>query len=165
MKLLPCPFCRKTGLLILHGFLYGYHENSSTLHKRGRRIICNKRRKRIAGCGKSFSLLMSSLIPLIDLSRKTLWDFLTFLKKGRSVVASFIKTGTIRSERTIYGFFRRFRLSQPAIRTLLLRITSPPESSEVIKPFIQTIIHLEKAFPDSLCPVEAFQRRFNIAFM
>lgn len=165
MKLTSCPFCKKIGTLILHGFLYGYQENSSDTCKRGRRIICNSRRKRSAGCGKSFSLLIASLIPMVDYTCKTIWNFLTFLKNGHSVIASLLKTGIVRSERTIYRLFRRLRLQQHTMRTLLLRITSPPERGDVTNPFIQTITHLEKAFPDNQCPVEAFQRHFQIAFM
>jgi hypothetical protein len=60
----PCPHCRITGCLILHGYLYGYKEDTSSKKvKRGHRIFCNNRlNRKVKGCGRTFSILISGFI-------------------------------------------------------------------------------------------------------
>ena len=47
LKVNPCPHCLQKECLILHGYLYGYTEDtSSNVVKRGHRIFCSNRNKR-----------------------------------------------------------------------------------------------------------------------
>jgi len=48
-KLAPCPHCRRTGMLIGHGMLWGYAQRAGELVVRGRRFVCSKRGCRM-GC-------------------------------------------------------------------------------------------------------------------
>jgi hypothetical protein len=86
-----------------------------------------------------------------------LWSFL------QRAVADGIADATRRvggrlSARTWQRLWRRFRLGQSRIRTLLLSRRPPPESAAASRhpPVAQVLAHLQAAFPDP-DPLAAFQ--------
>jgi hypothetical protein len=100
------------------------------------------------------------------MSTRLLWSFL------RRAVAEGVADATRHvggrlSARTWQRLWRRFRLGQSHIRTLLLSRHPPPESAPASRhaPVAQVLAHLDAAFPDP-DPLAAFQhalRRFLFA--
>ena len=165
LKLIQCPCCRKTGFLILHGYLYGYNETAaSEIIKRGRRIFCSNR-KNSKGCGKTFSLLLTHFIKGFIIQASSIWEFLKNISAGKSKKASFEKLNLSFSNSAIYRLYDKFKSKQTHIRTLLSNILEPPHLKDTGNPEIQTINHLINAFKDVSCPVESFQNHFQISFL
>ncbi len=163
----PCPYCKNTGCLILHGYLYGYTEdNSSEVVKRGHRILCNNRlKKKVRGCGRTFSILMACFIRNHIISALSVWGFLKNIKEETSLASSFRVSGGIISDTGIYRIIRKFKENQVRIRTLLMRIKGPPVLIRTKDSVIQTIEHLKSAFSGSTCPVTEFQHHFQTTFL
>lgn len=162
----PCPHCRNRGCLILHGYLYGYTEDtSSDVVKRGHRIFCsNRRRRKVQGCGRTFSVLMSGFIKNHIISAKSVWKLLEKIKEDMSLVRAVRSSDSNIEESGIYRIFRKFKDNQFKIRTLLMRIKEPPFLKHTKDSAIQTIEHLRSAFNGSLCPVAEFQYHFQASF-
>lgn len=162
----PCPHCMKRGCLILHGYLYGYTEDiSSEVIKRGRRIFCNDRLKRkVKGCGRTFSVLIAGFIKNHILTALSVWGFLKNIKEDASLASSFRASGNAISDTWIYRIIRKFKDNQARIRTLLLSIKDAPAIKNTKDSVIQTIEHLKSAFKDTTCPVKEFQHHFQTSF-
>lgn len=166
MKLLQCPACRQVGTLILNGFLTGYTESGcSSREIRGRRILCNSRRKRSPGCGRSFSVLRMDRVPHLAYTTSTLQIFLEALTAGAPVIRAFLGTGLTRSIRTIYRLYKRIRNRQATIRTSLLRICPAPIAIQFTSTVAQTIAHLRNAFPASSQFLAKFQQTTQISVL
>ena len=162
MKMTPCPHCRRTGCLILHGYLYGYDENGSDRVKRGKRIFCSNRKNK-QGCGKTFSMLMAGMIKSMTIGAARVWNFLDNVRQGIPVSKAFSKTGTAMTVSSAYRIFKRFKENQPRIRTLLMSLKDPPVLPGVEDPAVCTLVHLESVFHDH--PISAFQNHFQISFL
>lgn len=163
----PCPHCRNTGCLILHGYLYGYTEdNSSEVIKRGHRIFCNNRlMRKVKGCGRTFTILMVCFIRNHTLTALTVWEFLKNIKEEISLVSSSRLSGNIISDTGIYRIIRKFKENQFRIRTLLMGVKGPPSLKHTKDSVIQTIEHLKSVFSGSTCPVTEFQHYFQASFL
>ena len=148
------------GSFVLHGFLPGYppHGGNTEIQK-GRRILCSKRRKRRRGCGRTCSLLLSWFTPRLCYCMGSMWEFFLSFAHGSSLskLSHLLQV----SYKSAYRLCCRFKQAQPKIRTLLLKITSPPESKDTSVPHLQTIHHLSKVFPSPLKPLIAFQHQFQ----
>ena len=162
----PCPHCKNRGCLILHGYLYGYTEDtSSDVVKRGHRIFCSNRRKRNGkGCGRTFSILVSGFIKKHNITAKSVWKLLDNIKEGESLISASRRSGSDIEEAGIYHIFKKFKKNQVNIRTLLMSIKDPPVLKYTKNSIIQTIEHLRSAFKDSTCPVSQFQYYFQTSF-
>jgi hypothetical protein len=68
-KRAPCPRCRRTGMLVGHGVLTGYAERGSEREVRGRRFLCSSRFHR-SGCGRTFSVLISTVVARFTAARR-----------------------------------------------------------------------------------------------
>jgi len=151
------------GTLILHGLLYGYTPHHPEKVVKGHRIICSKRRKKHKGCGKCFSIRLNNYMPRLWYHVEKIWDF---------IVERVVRLKPIRqrnhalgvSLKTAYRLFTRFKRSQTPIRTQLIKITSPPDSTTSL-PYYQTIEHLKKAFPHSRNPIASFHDYFQRPFL
>lgn len=160
-----CPFCKRVGTLILHGWLYGYADTDDGLRIcRGRRVLCNSRRKRNSGCGHTFSIWIVVTLWRCRLGALKLWTFL------KNVLRLGDKTNALRglsagmSISSAYRIWKRFTNRQSYLRTTLAKICPPPLSRSH-QPAEQTIAHLQAAFPDAACPIVAFQQQLQIAFL
>jgi len=162
LKLYNCPHCKKSGSLILHGYLRGNSEDICTeTIKRGHRIFCSNRRKQGRnGCGKTISILLSFFIKHFTITTHTVWTFLDNLKRGLNRLRALGHTDLVAS--SIYRIYERFKHNQTVIRTLLSRIKKPPDLNTVQDPVIATIIHLESAFKKH--PITRFQYYFQAPF-
>ena len=68
LKHTPCPHCQTVGMLICHGFLYGYDDTSPRRKTaRARRILCSNR-KAGHGCGKTFNVWLADKIRRLSLT-------------------------------------------------------------------------------------------------
>jgi hypothetical protein len=162
---LSCPHCFRTGYLILHGWLYGYQESSCrTRVRRGHRIFCSNRNNR-NGCGRTFSMLHSLFIKGFSITTTSLWAALKAVMGSLAICRVFDGLNTTLSKSTAYNIMRRFREQQYRIRSLLLRLNTPPVSANCTQPHIQTIAHLEKVFCKMRCPISAFQETFQVSFI
>jgi hypothetical protein len=150
--------------LILHGFLYGYAESDMSIIKRGHRIFCSNRHQR-KGCGKTFSLLLSTFIKNFTISTHTLWRFVKGIAKGLRPAEAFRQTGCSMERTSPYRLLRRLKYNQVRIRTCLTSLRDPPGDEKIHNPLIQTILHLKHAFHQHPCPISAFQYDFQRSFL
>jgi hypothetical protein len=165
LKQTTCPRCKTTGTLNLHGYLRGYDDKSSAEQKiRGKRIFCSNRNLR-PGCGKTFSVLAVNILKKFIVSAAGLWRFLKNIAAGLNKINAFKIAGLRFSHTTCYRLWKRFSRCQTKIRTRLLPLCHPPELQRAFSPAIQTITHLRRAFKNTGCPVTAFQKHFQTAFL
>ncbi len=166
LKQLPCPHCKLTGALILHGYLIGYGESSFNKKvNRGRRIFCNNRKRHAKGCGLTFSVLAVNIIKNFCITAKSFWYFLKNVVKLRNKrEASRIAEFPL-SDSSVYRIWKRFLNSQSRIRTLLIRLSQAPKLPGTSCPAVQTIMHLKSAFSHSLCPIAVFHDYFQASLL
>ena len=166
LKLVHCPHCGRVGTLVLHGFLTGFPEYPTESRiVRGRRIYCNKRRRRRAGCGRTVGILRAGWLRGFALTAVSLWRFFKGLVRGASARQALCALGTDRHERGAGRLRDRLAQAQSRIRARLARHVSVPEPPDGRDPSRATFAHLLAAFPDSPCPVAAFQHRFQDSFL
>ncbi len=166
LKLMPCPYCRRIGALVLHGYLRGYDERSAQAQiVRGRRIFCNNRKARHNGCGRTFSILAATVLRTFSISATSLWRFLRGISDPGDRLPSFRKQGLPFHASAAYRLWKRFVLAQARIRAFLTRHCPRPELPVTPCAATQTIAHLRAAFKGAACPIAAFQHRFQASFL
>ncbi|MFO0814270.1 MAG: hypothetical protein U0796_13670 [Gemmatales bacterium] len=151
LKLMPCPHCQLVGTLNRHGCLVGYDESQRQV-LRARRVYCSNRHSQ-HGCGRTFSVWLADKIRRLSLSTSAVWRFLRQVIAGS--IAAAARSMTERSDRTWQRVWKRFQLAQSNSRSALLKRCPPPSLSSE-RPEVQTIAHLQAAFPAD-CPLAAFQ--------
>jgi len=157
LKFTQCPYCKLVGLLIMHGFLYGYDEqNNKPGFIRGRRFFCSNRNKKI-GCGRTINIFKTLIIKSFTYTANTIWDFLNNILNNFNIFQAFKILNIPFSSSTPYRLFSKFKLKQSELRTALNRIKSPPDNSTYSNPVFQTIEHLRHAFKNYDCPAAAYQ--------
>lgn len=165
LKVIPCPHCQSIGQLILHGYLRGYDErNANKQIIRGRRIFCSNRQRR-AGCGRTVSIFITTIIKHITITTKSLWVFLNNILTGKNKFQAFRKTGLSFSNTTVYRIYQKVFYRQYQLRALLLQSSAIPEKILSSNPLIKTLAHLKSVFANSADPLAAFQSRFQVSFL
>ena len=159
IKLIPCPHCGLTGSLICHSFQRGYAEFGQEQVIRGRRFFCSNRYRR-RGCGRTFAVLLSSVMRRFTVRAKTLWNYLLAVSNGFSKRAAWQQAQTGFSVQSGYRLWGKLNQAQPHIRTLLCRIRPPPDSDSD-QPLIQLMQHLKSVFVSDICPFESLQTQFQ----
>ena len=107
LKLTACPHCKVVGTLIRHGFLYGFDDSSPQRKAvRARRIFCSNRHAR-RGCGRTFSVWLTTKIRRLSLTTGTLWRFLQRAAAG-SILAAIRAAACHVSDRTLQRIWQRF---------------------------------------------------------
>ncbi len=160
-KQTACPRCHRTGMLVGHGFLTGYAEHGNEREVRGRRLLCSARFRR-SGCGRTFAVLLATVVagftvrtPTISalleavvagLSRKAAWE--------RAQASSGAAPGL--SLRSGYRLWARLRAAQSRIRTALCHRAPPPATADA-RPIAQMLAHLRATFAAVDCLLAAFQ--------
>ena len=167
LKLTPCPHCHVVGTLNRHGSLSGYDEsNPQRKTLRARRIFCSNRHRR-PGCGRTFSIELAETIRRSSLTTRTLLAFLTqAVSLGIAAAIRAVKCHL--SHRTLQRFWKRFDHAQSRIRTALLGRGPPPEGA--LKDFrrpaaAQVLAHLHATFPNTDCPIAAYQMATRSFFL
>ncbi len=164
LKLTPCPHCQVVGTLNRHGFLYGFDDSSPRRKTvRARRIFCSNRSTR-RGCGRTFSVWIADKIRRLSLTAGCLWRFLR--QAVTDGIRAAIRTLNCHlSDRTLQRIWKRFHQGQSKIRTALCQRCPPPELPAGQRPAAQVLAHLQAAFPDTPCPIAAFQRTLRTFFV
>lgn len=141
IKLQSCPHCRVTGTLIGHGFLRGYAERSSERVLRGRRLYCSNRGRR-RGCGRTFSVKLSTVLCGFVVRTATLWGFAKAVLAGLTRRAAWLgeACGAL-SLPSGYRLWRRLCSAQSGLRVRLCRYSSVPACRSA-EPLAQLFAHL-----------------------
>jgi hypothetical protein len=123
-----CPHCQRHGTLNRHGALRGLCESAAGKDAlRGRRFLCSKRGRR-GGCGRTFSVLLATMIRSATVRSRELWCFYLAKLSGQSVLSAWAGLGSRFSVEAAYGWWRRWRRGQFALRSVLAQGRDPPET-------------------------------------
>lgn len=157
-----CPLCRRVGTLVGHGLLMGYGESGSGREVRGRRFLCSARFRR-SGCGRTFSILIASVIAGFTVRTPTLSALLDAVVGGITRKAAWERVQSVVSERprlslrSGYRLWDRLVAAQSSIRTALCELALPPPASDE-RPIAHTLAHLRHALTAPTgCLLAAFQ--------
>jgi hypothetical protein len=156
-----CPWCGAAETLNRHSKLYGNDpagEAANAQRERGQRVWCSSRGQR-GGCGRSFSIFLSEVLPRHTVSAQALWSLLERWLGGGSVKAAAEALKLPYPLETLYHLLKRLRERLPGVRATLCRQAAAPPS-EQSDPLLQSAEHLRRLFPRSGCPVAEFQRHF-----
>jgi hypothetical protein len=158
-KLHRCPYCKRSGTLIGHGFLRGYAEHGSERVIRGRRLFCSNRFLQ-HGCGRTVAILLDSVLHAFTVRTTTLFQWAAAVIAGGSIRAAWQVAAGAFSLASSYRLWHRLLESQSCWRTSLLTRCAPPAwpSSE---PLAQLLGHFMAAFASCACPFSAFQLQFQ----
>lgn len=163
LKLYKCPYCNLIGFLILHGYQKGYDKTGKAPDSmRGHRIFCSNRKKR-NGCGRTICILLSNILKHFTIDTNILWKFISYIFKGHNKAEGFRKILYMFSISTAYRIWRKFCFNQTFIRTILHKISKPPDN-KTCNPILQTIEHLKTIKVELVCPISSFQHRFQSSF-
>jgi hypothetical protein len=159
-KQMPCPYCRRSGMVIGHGLLVGYSEHSSDQVVRGRRFVCSRRFRR-AGCGRTFSVLIASVIARFTVRTGTLSRLLIAIVGGLCPKAAWERhAASGLSLRSGYRLWRRILHAQSHLRTTLCTACPPPSCTDP-RPPAQFLAHMQRALGPAECLFAAFQLAFQ----
>lgn len=149
----PCCHCKKKGSLKSHGALRGAHLSKPEKELRGIRFFCSNRYSN-KGCGRTFSILFSSMIPALSLRAKQLTHFFKELLQKDSIHAAWHGSHLPFSLRSAYRWVKKFQLNQSTIRSAVYS-TLPNEDASPLAPHLETIRYLQASSSGDF--VEAFQ--------
>lgn len=156
-----CPHCHRTGTLVGHGLLSGYAERGSHREIRGRRLLCSARFRR-TGCGRTFSVLIATVIAGFSVRTPTVSGLLDAVVGGMNRKAAWQRLeatagGTAGlSLRSGYRLWARLGAAQSRIRTALCGAAPPPATTDV-RPIAQMLSHLRLVVGSSGCVLAAYQ--------
>lgn len=153
-----CPKCHHAGALVGHGWLRGYAADGTPAQVRGRRLLCSARGRK-AGCGRTASVLLASVLRGFSGTTTLLTAVLAALSEGHSV-RHWFRTAAQRPAltlRSVHRIVARVRRHLSAWRVRLSR-HSPSPSTSHHDPVAAITRHLRLAFPTAHDPVAALQR-------
>jgi hypothetical protein len=130
---------------------------------RGQRVFCSPRGRR-GGCGHTFCLFLAPVLPRHSFSATGLWALLVRWLAGASVPSAAQSLRLPFALESVYHLLSRLRERLHVLRGCLCRRRPPPESSQR-DPLRQTLAHLQRLFPDAVCPVSEFQLAFQQPFL
>ena len=163
LKQQRCPHCGCAESLNRHSKLYGNDPaNPGSQAERGQRVFCSDRGQR-GGCGRTFSIFLAEVLPRHTVRAGVVSRLLKELLAGSSIKAAVEKLPQNCSGfglETLYHSLARLRGRLDAVRSWLCRRQAAPESSQS-EPLLQTAEHLQRVFPEALCPVSEFQVVFQ----
>jgi hypothetical protein len=121
-----CPHCRRHGNLNRHGALRGLSETGEGKDSvRGWRFLCSDRGRR-GGCGRSFSVLLSTVIAGATVRSPELWRFTLAKLGGASVLLAWERLRSRFSLEAAYSWWKRWERGQFGVRAVLARGRGPP---------------------------------------
>lgn len=142
-----------------HSFLYGNDPADAGGERlRGQRIYCSNRGQR-GGCGRTFSIFFSDILPRHSVTATLLWKLLCQLFSGCSLKAAAQSQALPFALETLYQLRQRLRLRLGLLRPLLCRKQAAPASSDA-DALLQTVRHFMALFPSTDCPLQEFQLSF-----
>jgi hypothetical protein len=160
IQLWACPHCGRMGTLIGHGYLRGYAEQGQDVIVRGRRVFCSDRHRR-PGCGRTFSLLIATLLAGFLVTTLTLFRFVEQVLAGltRRTAWHAAAQGALSSS-SGYRLWRRLDREQSHLRARLCREATPLSCAHR-EPVAELVAHLQAVLAGATCPFAAFQGRFQ----
>ena len=163
-KQIACPHCRRIGMLVGHGLLIGYAERGSDREIRGRRLLCSARFRR-SGCGRTFSVLIATVIAGFTVRTPTLAALLEAVVGGENRKAAWerLQAATAAPEvsvRSGYRLWARLCAAQSRVRTALSGLALPPASTDR-RPMAQMLAHLRSVVGGAGCVLAGFQLAFQ----
>ena len=121
-----CPHCGRHGTLNAHGALRGNAEDACGKDAlRGRRFFCSNRERR-PGCGRTFSILLATIIAGASVRSGCLWRFIRGRFETGSVLSAWEGLRSVFSVEAAYRWWRRWQRGQFELRALLCRTRDPP---------------------------------------
>lgn len=159
VRLTPCPHCARTGLLIGNGILWGYAERDGSRVVRGRRFLC-PRHARKAGCGRTFSIRLSEVIPRFVVRTATLSRLLLGIAEGLNRKTAWERAQPGLCLRSAYRLWARLVDCQTTLRTALCTRAPPPDFAHDL-PVAQLAAHLLRIFDASACVLAEYQLTFQ----
>jgi hypothetical protein len=155
-----CPHCHRTGMVVGHGMLMGYAEHGGDRAVRGRRLLCSARFRR-SGCGRTFSVLVATVIASFTVRAPTLSRLLEAVVGGLCRKAAWEKAARSGlSLRSGYRLWARLCAAQSHVRTTLCTVGPPPASTDT-RPIAQMLTHLRHALGVTECVLTRFQLVFQ----
>lgn len=158
-KQLPCPHCRRTGMLVGHGLLMGYAEACSGLVVRGRRLLCSRRFRR-SGCGRTFSVLLATVLAGFVVRTGTMSRLLESVVGGLCRKAAWEQSAPGLTMRSGYRLWARLLAVQSRVRTALCGAGPPPATTDA-RPVAQMLAHLRQLLGGTECVFASFQLAFQ----
>jgi len=161
----PCPHCQRTGAIRAHGFIRSSSDSDAQDRTRALRFFCSDRRNH-AGCGRTFSIHWSHVVPRSTISAELVSDLIASLiplpERHPLTEACTAGISTV-SKSTAYRWAKRFRLHLGELRSRASMVI-PPDRQAHATPETATLAQLQQAFPGEACLVAAFQSQFQKAF-
>ena len=159
-KQMSCPHCHRTGMLVGHALVTGYAERSAAREVRGRRLLCSARFRR-GGCGRTFSVLIATVIARFSVRTSTISALLDAVVGGLCRKAAWERLHTAGTMpglvlRSCYRIWARLLGAQAHLRTALCRLAAPPATADA-RPIVETLAHLRQALGRGGCVLAAFQ--------
>jgi hypothetical protein len=155
-----------TGMLILHGFVYGYDGYRTTHVIKARRIFCSNRNRR-KGCGRTLSYYLIEFLCRTLISARIAWQFLASILSGTSIEKAYdaLDPECVLSISTFYRFWARFKISQYIIRTFIANYYTLSEIPAT-SPVLETLHHIRIHLSDQrLDPIAHYQLLSQATFI
>jgi hypothetical protein len=142
-------------MVVGHGLLMGYAEDGGDRVVRGRRLLCSRRFRR-SGCGRTFSVLLATVLSNFAVRTGTLWHLLRAVVAGACRKAAWESLAAGLSLRSGYRLWARLTEAQSRIRTMLCSLGPPPVTGDP-RPLAQVLAHLRQQFGDTDCALAQLQ--------
>jgi len=170
LKTRACPGCGAVGFLICHGFLKGYAPSGDEKVVRGFRFYCSKRRRDGGGCGETYSILLSDVLPRRSTRAPQLWSFFKTVLRGLSRSVAWRREARRAAPSRppfslshAYRLWARLKAREARIREWVCR-EAPLPSSDRRGALFQLLEHLNCVFGNPPCPITAWQEHFQSPF-
>jgi len=159
-KQIACPHCRRIGMVVGHGLLMGYAEHGGEWAVRGRRLLCSRRFRR-SGCGRTFSVLLATVLAGFVVRARSVSRLLeSVVAGGLCRKAAWKQAAPGLTLRSGYRLWARVVAVQSRVRTVLCGVGPPPASSDV-RPIAQMLTHLRQVLGVTACLFAGFQLAFQ----
>lgn len=146
-------------MVVGHGLLMGYAEHGGEWVVRGRRLLCSRRFRR-SGCGRTFSVLLATVLAGFIVRSRTLSRFLELVVGGVCRKAAWERASPGLTLRSGYRLWARLLAVQSRVRTVLCGVGPPPASTDV-RPVAQMLAHLRQVLGATECLFAGFQLAFQ----
>lgn len=130
----------------------------------GAAFFCSNRHSKL-GCGRTFPVYRSEVIPYCSLRTRQLFELLSLVSRrasGTSVHAAWRASRLVFSQRTARRWLARWSDLTTHVRAGLGLVAAPPGRTDG-RADPMTLRHLVAAFPGAACPIAAFQERLQTA--
>jgi len=127
----------------------------------GAAFFCSSRHSKL-GCGRTFSVYWSDVIPHCSLRTCQLFELLDGHAAEASAHAAWRASRLACSLRTACRWLSRWRDLTSHVRARLGQVADPPGKSDA-HAGPMTLRHLIAAFPQAACPIAAFQQCLQVA--